>query len=315
MMVRPLSVLLLGLAACSRLGAEGDGHSTGPTGVQGSCTTEQVYAGLEPHCAGCHSSDGQRKFFSSKADFETTIAYNGRFVVPGQPERSRLVALLEGTEQPSMPIGSTSYAGLVREGKAELTMETIRCWITNLTGEAKAPVEHPVMRRLDVEQLDRVYRSALGLTDADLSTDAYYPVQSPDATRDTEGLADRHQRFLSMGGPHWREFKRRDNELTPTFLQTVTQMSQAMCRLSIRKTDGPLFKFAKLSDKTAAQSDAIRQNIAYVFQRFVGEPPNPDSAQGLFDVFKHYEGKGNSNEAAWTAVCGAIARHPLVLLY
>ena len=73
---------------------------------------------------------------------------------------------------------------------------------------------------------------------------------------------------------------------------------------------------ATLSDasSTAGGTANIRANISELYLRMLGEDAPAAEVDDLFDnVFKPYEGKGAV--VAWTAVCSALVRDPLWMLY
>lgn len=149
-----------------------------------------------------------------------------------------------------------------------------------------------------------------------LSGDAY-AIRSPDAVPYADVSEQGGTLFTAMGGPHRLEGKWRNDTVTPGFAQALIHASQAWCRTAVTKTGNrAVLSKATLADAstTALGAAAIRANIAELYLKMLGEVPPQAEIDDLFaNVFVKYEGKGAAT--AWTAVCAALIRDPLWMLY
>ncbi|HEY1086609.1 MAG TPA: hypothetical protein VGE37_02905, partial [Archangium sp.] len=92
--------------------------------------TVRIMRGLAPHCEGCHVS-GTRAFFASVSSFQNLVVSDARLIKPGSPDESEFVKLLVGTGTGAftrMPIGTKTYADLVADGAATLTVDEVKDW-------------------------------------------------------------------------------------------------------------------------------------------------------------------------------------------
>jgi hypothetical protein len=164
----------------------------------------------------------------------------------------------------------------------------------------------------------------LGLSDADLYTADWnpkandtYALRSPDATPYADPFDQGGTLFMAMGGPWRLEGKLRNDTVSQGFAQALTHVSQAWCRTAFsRPGNTAVLSKATLLDAsaTAGGTANIRANISDLYLRMLGEDPPPTEIDDLFDnVFKPYESKGAL--VAWTAVCSALVRDPLWMLY
>jgi hypothetical protein len=121
---------------------------------------------------------------------------------------------------------------------------------------------------------------------------------------------------MAMGGPYRLDGKLRNDELSLGFAQALTHISQAWCRTSLAKNKTPLLSRATLTDKSTSKDGAerIRANIGDLYLRMLGQDAPAGEVDDLFsNVFVPYESKGAAT--AWTAVCAALVRDPLWMLY
>jgi uncharacterized membrane protein len=104
------TALAIGLPAALILilGCAGAGGSTDPITVQQTDEGAVSFSGtvlpiLQDHCKRCHSDD--RKGDLYVMDYAGVIkgGKSGAFVVPGQPDESRIVTSVEMTREPFMP--------------------------------------------------------------------------------------------------------------------------------------------------------------------------------------------------------------------
>lgn len=101
-------------------------------------TSQEVYDGLSPHCAGCHSN-GETAYFASFADFESLVINDEDLVVAGAPEQSKFLRVLTGNgvaPWASMPpFGSQNYSDFVEAGDASLSIESLERWVLEMERE------------------------------------------------------------------------------------------------------------------------------------------------------------------------------------
>lgn len=305
--------------------ADGEGDAYQP----GDLSNQDVFTRLTPTCAGCHSLD-QRPYFASLEAFENLIAYDPRWVTPGVPAQSELLRLLEGTgagmkQMPPLP--SAPFAQLDAERKTQITMAELRTWIEQLTARQTPPTppDFPIVRRKTAEMVEATLKQQLGLADADfydttswdpLHSDSY-AVRSPDATPYANAFEQGGTLFMAMGGPHRLEGKVRNDQPSNSFLQALVPISQAWCRTAFQKTDNTAVWIAATpsdASTTAGGATAIRANIAALYLKMLGQEPAAGEVDDLYQsVFLPYE--LNGNVTAWTAVCAALVRDPLWILY
>ena len=132
--------------------------------------TKKIMDGLSPQCAGCHRAEnGGLGFFTSLDTFVNLMVANPSLVVPGAPDESRLVKLLEGTAAGTvtqMPLAGKPYADLPN---TELTMEQVRSWITDLQPLVVSEVpsrDAPTSSRLPAPIFEYGVPELLGITPA-----------------------------------------------------------------------------------------------------------------------------------------------------
>ena len=295
--------------------------------------TDEVRLLLEPSCAGCHGQSSNKPFFVSLAAFENLLVRNPVYVKPGNPDESLLVRLLEAKGDglfKQMPPSGDSFATLAAAGKTHIEVAAVRTWISEL--EALPPNESPDLstastRRLTAEEMTTTLMDQIGLVFEDDFVQGYgqnygsptvvlkgdLGVYSPDASPPPDAEGNREARFMALGGPGWMARRPRDQSISPPLLQTLVQLSQAWCRMAVKKAGNEVL-FAKVQpDATsAAAAGPIRDNIAYLYLRMLGEPPTDEDVARVFEeIFVRYEPEGT--DVAWTAVCASFVRHPLWL--
>jgi hypothetical protein len=294
-------------------------------GAGGDLSNLDVYTRLRPTCVGCHTID-VRPFFASLDSFENLIVYQLKWVVPGDPASSALLGLLKGTASKQMPPApSDSFATLADGGKTQITLSELEEWIRRLQPRIGPPyVDAPRVRRKTAEQVVTTLYAQLGLAESDfydasinpLLADAY-AVRSPDAIPFADAYDQGGVLFRAMGGPHRLEGQKRNDQITPTFLQALIPVSQAWCRTAFGKTGNTaVLSKATLADTSAsaAGAAAIKANIDELYLRMLGEAATSAEVDDLYQsVFLKYEGQGA--RTAWTAVCAALVRDPLWILY
>ena len=307
-----------------------------------------VYELLKPTCVACHdSSSPSAPFFASITAFENGLVFNPAYVIPGDPEASPLVHLLAGTATggfTQMPLGTPSFAALAEAGSTLIGLQDIKDWIAGLdagpTGPVEEPITGPFNTRLRAEDILRSLYDHLGLVNedfwgwgsfyGDVNGDCIsgpkgdrFPIRSPDAhpgaCSNSQVYGKATSRFIALGGPSWRERVQRNNGISPTFLLHLTQTVQAHCRLAFTKNGNTaVLQYAGLNDPSSTSAAAIRDNIAYLHLRFLGEVASNAQIDLLFTLFQTYEAgvevgmsSHDRSVAAWTSVCATLLRDPL----
>jgi hypothetical protein len=329
------------MAAChGHIGEGGDrpappAASPESTGVCAQSDNDEIRLLLEPTCAGCHGATSNKPFFASLQAFEGLLVADPTYVVPGKPDESLLVRVLEGNGPglyKQMPPSGATFAALAEEGNTGIDMTRVREWVTHLDEIPLDPDPDPSAvhtRRLTAEEVVVTLMSQIGLDPAadfvaghgsfyespTVSLKGKLPVYSPDAAPPVHSPGKEDDRFLALGGPDWMNQRPRTQDFSASFLQTLTQVSQAWCQMAVQKADNSVF-FAKASrsDTSAAAGQAIRDNIAWLHLRMLGEPASNEEIDRIYDgLFVRYEPEGT--DVAWTAVCAAFVRHPLWLSF
>ncbi|MFT3711277.1 MAG: hypothetical protein QM817_26905 [Archangium sp.] len=285
---------------------------------------------LAPHCEGCHVT-GTRAFFASVSSFQNLVVSDMRLIKPGDPDNSELVKLLQGTGTGAftrMPIGTKSYADLVADGRATFTIDQVKQWITGLATQARdarPDSAQPRITRVRAEQVQRALYQQLGLAYADFFINASdfgiplaetrgddnYPFQPADeylAPRNSES----RDRFHGLGGGSVTTQQKTDLSVSPTFVLTLTQVSQRWCRLAFNKTTNEaLFP----NGATKATDDAnVKATITRWFLHFHGRVATQAEVDAMFtDVWTPLAPGGA--EAGFTGLCSAFVRHPDWIFY
>jgi hypothetical protein len=313
-------------------GGSGGSGGTGGGGAAAYLSNLDVYTRLKPTCAGCHTID-QRPFFADLASFENLVVYDPRYVRPGDPDGSVLVGLLEGSIGRQMPpLPSDSFKVLDSKGLTQISLQEIKDWIRALptSPDAGAAFEPVQVRRKTAEQIRVTLYAQLGLSEADFFTTSStagipyrldanagdaYAVRSSDATPYADPFDQGGSLYSAMGGAYWLEGKLQNDAITPNMLQALVPISQAWCRAAFEKpSNTAVLAKATLADTSTTGAAAIKANIAYLYLRMLGEPAPQAEVDDLFaNVFQPYESKGT--KVGWTAVCAALVRDPMWVLY
>ena len=314
--------LLIGalLTGCDGLLVGGAGSGGGGPAAVTACQTGPVYTALSSSCAQCHGAGSNKPYFSTQVAFETLLVAKPQWVVPGRPEDSRLIALLEGRASgafPQMPPGepSASFAAQAAAGKTRITLDTLRCWIVGLKDVAP-PAQSgplPVARRLSAEQMFTALEAQLGVVGTAAST-GNFGLSLPDAIPNTDVYGWRDQNLAALGGGHWLEQRRRNDSVNPVFTQTFVNVSQTWCRLAVNApaTSNVVLKLATLGDTSAAEPQRIRDNVRQLGRRLLALNLSDADVDAYFELFRALE---PDRAAGWTAVCAAMLRDPLWLTY
>ena len=106
-------------------------------------TTLDIFEGLSPTCAPCHSEGQSIPAFESLASFERLIVAEPAWVTPGSPSESALLSLLSGSAQgrySQMPPSGPSYAERASSLSAQVprapNMTELADWIASLNPDA-----------------------------------------------------------------------------------------------------------------------------------------------------------------------------------
>lgn len=336
------SALALALWGCGEPPQEASTPARTPTRAQSldpvPCVQgehDEIRLKLAPHCAGCHGPGTSAPYFASVEAFESLIVRNPRFITPGDPDSSEFIRLLEGKGTGAftqMPTAGSPYAALSAEVQ-QISMAELRQWVTGLTlaplSDAPDP-NLPTTRRLGADEIRGALMAQLGLSfeqDFLQQTSSNHdsptivlkgamPLYSPSSA---PGLhyraqsASAAQRWIALGGDDWLDRQVRRYDISPSFLQTVTQLSQAWCELAVNKADNQaLFKHVQPNAKSADAADDIKANIGYLHLRMLALPADATAVTKIYEeVFLAHEPEGSKQ--AWIAVCSYFVRHPLWL--
>ena len=335
--IRPVSALLTAalLASVSASACSGHGGSGG-TGSSACSPDDAIMKGLAPTCAGCHTQ-GSAPFFASLTTFETLLAWNPKYVVPGHPEQSTLVSLLQGQgtgTYKQMPLAGDSFATLAAAGKTLLTLAQVEDWVTTLSAGSVVTTPNPAavsVQRVSVEQIRATLYAQLGLSDADFfkPAESYgipqiaslgednYPFQGTDQL---PGSYDPDvfpvQREAALGGSQSLAGRKRDLSPSPPFAHALVALSQRWCKMAIAKPATTLlFPYVDSAAKSATSADAIKKNLAYLNLHFLGQPADPADIDDVFQsVFVPLEAESDP-PTAWAGVCSYFIRHPRWVFY
>lgn len=317
-------------------GTDGGPRDAGPGG---GLSNQDVYERLLPTCGACHGQGTSQAYFASLDTFENLLVYDTDWIVPGMPESSALLPLLRGEAPGSfsqMPLGARDFEAMAADGDTAISMAELTTWIQNLQprdGGPSSGVQNAVLVRLKTaEQIHAALYAQLGLEDSDFfmpANEQYigyipggrYTIISPAATpqphanngaRGRSALA----RFLALGGPDHLNKKARRREVSPLFLHTLVQVSQAWCARSLSKDATHLLGSVTLAQGSADAAEAIRTNIERLHLTMLGTPAEAAQTDALFALFQSYEARpSGGTRTAWTAVCSALVRDPLWLTY
>ncbi|MEM9189283.1 MAG: hypothetical protein AAGF12_08910 [Myxococcota bacterium] len=289
----------------------------------------EIYTGLHGSCVGCHDEEHNRPFFASLEAFERQIAYSAIdplpgeqvFVVPGQPEASELLRLLDGSSETlgQMPPGVKSYAELAADNEAPngVSMARVQDWVRSLE-ICELPAPPPIVhaRRLPAELIRSELLRQLDLTDADVDGSGR-PLGSPDDSPQRVGRqreTTAHDAWQDLGGAHILDGRRTSLEVAEAMVQTLVPLSQAWCSISVENKSILLRHATKDADSVTNEA-AIKANIAYLFLHMLGEVASDDDVNAMFDTVYRPTEQSTGGAAGWTAVCATLVRDPLWLTY
>ena len=293
--------------------------------------TLEVMQALTPVCAGCHLV-GTRGYFASAEAFQSLLVADPRLVQRGDPDGSELIRLIEGRGTGAfrqMPIGTTDYPALLASGQATLSIEDLRAWVRELPApmrSASPDGRAPRITRLSATQIQRSLYQQLGLSEADFFTpageygiamaearggDEPYPLQPVDAIPmpRQRTTADR---FHALGGGSTLRQVRADNDVGPTFVLTLMQVSQRWCRMGLAKTTNEaLFPAGttRVTDEANVRSTIRRWSL-----HFHARHAEDAEVDALYDLVWRPVSTGEV-EAGWVALCSTFIRHPDWIFY
>lgn len=319
------ALVLLLLVACGSPPRASSSRKDAICGTPATAETRVVYEGLKAECAGCHQS-GTRGYFSSLGAFQALLVSDARLVKPGDPDGSELVKLLEakGTGAfKQMPIAGLPYSQ--RTPGTGASVAQVKAWITGLSAQARDNRPDPNARpitRVSATQAQRALYQQLGLTHDDFFIsasefslpmaesrgDTNYPLQGQDMVP-TPRQAQSSGRFEALGGGTVMGQVRADPSITPTYVLTLQQVSQAWCRRALTKAGNTaLFPGGTLGASDAATAKAT---IARWSLHFLAQPMAPADVDALHaDVFAPLLAESNATNA-YTGLCSFFIRHPL----
>jgi hypothetical protein len=311
--------------ACSKSGSAAQGGNAGAEACAVS-DNDAIRLALEPTCKACHDVGSNMPAFASLDAFENLIVYDPALVTPGDPAKSKLVALLRGTATGTytqMPLTGKAFAKL-DPATTGISIDAIEAWIEDLAppdpSRAAAHPDSPTTRRLRVEELVIQMQSTLGYPEVGATDDA---AGKPQAlwVRDPDALGSigysnigATRTWSILGGGDSLARVRDDQTWSPSALRTAVQMSLSWCGEQVGKSDAAIFRDASPSDTSALAPDKIRKNIAYLHLRLLGEKAEDADVKSLYEgVFLSAEPRGAA--VAWTEVCAALVRDPRFLTF
>ena len=180
----------------------------------------------------------------------------------------------------------------------------MRQWITGLSVGSRDTTpwrDAPTTRRLGADEFRDSLMASLGLTYEDDFFQSYSSnfesqtvvLRGPLALRATDEAPGLHhvdqrtsvaRRWAALGGADWLNRKPRSYDISPSFLQTVTQVSQAWCELAVNKADNTaLFRDVSPTQGSDVAASEIKTNIAYLHLRFLAMPATAAEVDAIFD--------------------------------
>ncbi|MDI1450129.1 hypothetical protein [Polyangium sp. 6x1] len=323
-------VVALGAASC-----EGDEGSTcgGPTPEE-RAQNQAVFDALAPSCQGCHTT-GARGYFASIEAFEALVVYNAAEVVPGKPDESELIRLLEGKGTRAfkqMPIAGPPFVEIAASGSTKMTMAQIRQWVTALesrTADPQPSIEARRVTRLSADDVGRALYQQLGLSDEDFylpassfdiphktnQNDDLYPFTSPDSIpAPYENLPV--ERFAALGGGSAPNQLKADGSISPSFLGTITQVSQRWCALALDKAGNTALLPAGASVQTGSADAASVKAVlrAWYLHFHAVDATDADVDRVFSTVFVPLEMEKDARNA-YIGTCSYFIRHPDWIFY
>jgi hypothetical protein len=300
-----------------------DGPSSDPLISECRRPSYEVFLALEPSCAGCHGEGTSVPLMQDFVAFEQLVITDPSLVVRGDPDASRLLAMLRGEGPPplsQMPPGARNFADLEADGETDIGLAELATWI-----EALEPCDMPTgggsprfARRVGAEHARAMLFAQLGLTLADVQHVSRYPIDDPTFPALASGdnsRADAEARWRALGGPALLTGDIRSSDWNPLFLQTIGPMAQSWCRQAIDRDSPLLLRHASGDSDSAVDAAAIRANIEYLHLHMLGAVASDADVDAMYEgVYRKYESSADAR-TAWTAVCAALVRDPAWLSF
>ncbi len=329
------SALLLAAFSCAD-DAPIDGPDKGCPNVspEARAANQAVFDSLAPSCSGCHAS-GTRGYFASIESFEALLVYQPKYVVAGDPDGSELIRLLEGDGTlafSQMPISGPTYQAIAEGGGASMKMPAIRQWVSELVSapaDERPAANAPHITRMNARDVVRTLYAQLGLSDDDLFVPAQtHSIPHKSAARDNkypiasfESLPAPYEntpaeRFASLGGGSAMMQIKTDTTLSPSFLGTLSQVSQSWCRLALDKTDNVALLPAGTTLATSNDDpDAVKLIIKRWFLHFHAAVASDAEVDALYQqVFLPLEAETDA-KTGYVGLCSSFIRHPDWIFY
>ena len=313
--------------------APGDEQCAGPT-VGEHARNQAVFDALKPTCEGCHAT-GSRGYFASLQAFESLVVYDTKEVVPGKPDESQLVLVLEGKGTRAftqMPPSGPTFAEIAGKGGSTLSMVQIRDWVTKLQARTldKLPsIEERRITRIGAADVQRVLYQQLGLSDDDFFVPASsyniphktsqgddgYPLTSADSIpAPYEGLPV--ERYASLGGGAPMVQMKADSTVSPSFVGTMTQVSQRWCAKALAKSpNAALLPPGASIAAGSAEPEKVKSILRFWFLHFLAIDASPAEIDGVYEgVFVPLEA-GKDAQTGDIGACSYFIRHPDWIFY
>jgi hypothetical protein len=296
----------------------------------------RIFIGMSRTCASCHGPNTNTPLFASAQAFVEVGLFNASLVTPGQPAQSELVRLLKatGTRYTKMPLGTLSYAQLISSGQATIPVADVEALISGLspcTVDAGVSVDAPRLHRLSQRQILQSLQVQLGFSTSDFianGTKARFSdslvIYLPDSdVTFIDGYPYNYsvERSYALGARNALTAVARNDDVSPAFMQALTQLAPNWCRISIEKPNCPLMRFASKTDGPS-NSALVKRNLKHMYLSMLGLDATAAQVDRLYDMVfvptANPDGGVASAaqiESAWVASCAALIRHPLWISY
>ena len=151
--------------------------------ITNAITTGGIYERLRPTCQPCHDANMSLPLFESLSRFQALLVANPAWIVPGHPEESAFIDLLNGRgvgNYRQMPPSGLPYSEAIAGEDGAPTMMELEEWIRGLDEGSTTPIDEgvecvqtpnrTVMTRLSKEEYRNAVKDLLGQT-TDVATD------------------------------------------------------------------------------------------------------------------------------------------------
>lgn len=317
-MLRATLIVSTALSAGACVGILGGDDADSSNG--GSCgtpealvQTEAIMVALSPQCAGCHGAEaGRLGYFASLDAFVNLVVMDPALVIPGDPDQSRLLAILEGSADGSvsqMPLAGDPYFALP---DAALSADDIRSWIVSLEGFAGSTGPDrsaPTIARLPAGLFEDAVPALLGI-EFPTQYERNYAVLASDTTQKqgSDSL------YLSMGGESSIHSSAGHRDADRTFTQYLLQLTARWCQIAVEQESETIFTEATPGTDLTSEAD-VRANLANMHLLLLGVEPSDDELDRYVEsVFRPVSERLGSADA-WRASCVAVLRDPRFTFY